>query len=132
MKLYELFLKIAKSQSKGINNNIDIVYNELIRNTYLYSKQPLIVSGREEYSDKYKYKIKNIELNKDSWYTYDYCGHSNDWIITEHKELTSVKKYILEQSNNMFTTELFIFKGLEEFSYIIANNTVILERINII
>lgn len=70
-------------------------------------------------------RLENLDIDKDSYFIYDYCGHSDDWIISEVKDIKDVEEYLLEEHDSLFTTYLFVFKNLKRLKYKVKDNKII-------
>lgn len=140
IKLYDLLLEISKTEILEYLNNLNLKeypvmkkrietkFETFIHNsTFIGDKDLVISSINENPETQYYIELNNIDISDESYFIYNYCGHSDDWMIYEFKDLKEVEKYLLEEYDNMFVTYLFVFKNLKRLKYKIKDNKVIWE-----
>lgn len=138
IKLYDLLLEAFKTEVLEYLNNFNLVdypymskiienkFDKFITNSSIYQKDNLIICANNNIDNiSSTEKLPNLDISKNSYFVFNYCGHSDDWIIHEFKNLKDVDNYILEEYNNIFTTYLFVFIGLKRINYIIKENSII-------
>lgn len=109
-----------------MDKKIETRFKTIINNSIFIEDKNLIISDINRNPDTdCCIGVDNIDINKESYFIYNYCGHSDDWIIQEFKDLKEAEKYLLEEYNNMFVTYLFVFKNLKRLNYEIKNSKVI-------
>ena len=140
IKLYDLLLEIFKTEVLEYLNNfnleeypvmkkrIETRFEAFIHNSTFIGDEDLVISSINENPEtQYYIGLNNIDISNKSYFIYNYCGHSDNWMIHEFKSLKEAEKYLLEEYDNMFVTYLFVFKNLKRLKYEIKDNKVIWE-----
>ena len=140
IKLYDLLLEIFKAEILEYLNDLNLKeypvmkkrietkFETFIHNSTFIGDEDLVISSINENPEtQYYIGLNNIDISDKSYFIYNYCGHS-DWMIHEFKDLKEAEKYLTEESHNMFTTYLFVFKNLKRLKYEIKDNKIIWEN----
>lgn len=138
IKLYDLILEILKEEIlerlnrfntggyPDVNKRIETEFKTYINNSVFIGDKNLIISSINENSEThYCIGINNMDISEKSYYIYNYCGHSNDWIIHEFKSLEKAEEYLLKEFDNIFTTSLLVFKNLKRIKYEVKGREVV-------
>ena len=138
VKLYDLISEIFKEEVSEYLNNLNLKYfsnidkrvktrtQTFVRNSIFIENKNLVISSINKNPELECYpELSNIDISDKSYFIYNYCGHSDDWILHEFKDLKEAEQYLLEESDNMFTTYLFVFKNLRRLKYEIKDNKIV-------
>lgn len=138
IKLHDLILQIFKEEILEYLNNfnlkdypymskrIETRFKTFISESLIIDTNNLIISSRREVIDSLDVvELENLDISEESYFVYNYCGHSDDWIIHEFTALKETEEYLLEESDNIFTTYLFVFKNLKRLKYKINDSSIL-------
>ena len=138
VKLYDLISEIFKEEVSEYLNNLNLKdfpnmnkrdetrTQTFIRNSIFIENKNLLISSINKNLEVECFpELSNIDISDKSYFIYNYCGHSDDWILHEFKDLKEAEQYLLEESDNIFTTYLFAFKNLRRLKYEIKDNKIV-------